>query len=298
MNLVTKRLPALLSILAAFVCFTISGAQAWDYSQGEEDWGPACFVSQPHSNGDITLISSQGQFAPALLISLPRYPRNSNSISVALSFDNGTQFKLNGFVDDYYGNVYLDIDKAIVDEMKNGRDLTIVIQRRIRVSVTLNNSASALNKFLTCANAPGTGNPIPSTPASSNEQWTPLTDIGPGWRPGPNQVDQIEYRISDRGYVELRGRLYLKNIKRAERQGGNKIYRVLLRLPQLSGQAYVFNHYDNVRTERQGVGYGLAHRMELNVYDNQLVFPHTETGNPSQGIVDSVTLYGLRIPIE
>lgn len=298
MKLFTKRLPAIFFILAALVLFPISNAQAWQYSQGEEDWGPACFVSQPHTTGEITLISAQGQYAPVLLISLPRYPRSSKNISVSMNFDNGAQYQLNAFVDDYYGNLYLDLDPYIVNEMKTGRELTIVIQGRIRVSVSLNNSASVLNQFLICANAPGAGVPAPSTPTAATAQWSPLAELGPGWKPGPNQVDKIEYRISDRGYVELRGRLYLKNVKRAERRGGNNIYRVLLRLPELTGQTYVFNHYDNVRTERHGVGYGLAHRMELNVYANQLVFPHTETGNPSIGLVDSVTLYGLRIPIE
>lgn len=297
MTIFTKRLPAVLFVLAAFVFSSISSVQAWQYSQGEEDWGPACFASQPHTTGEMTLISAQGDFAPVLLISLPRYPKNRNNISVSLNFDNGAQYQLTGFVDDYYGNVYVDIDPFIVNEMKNGRDLTIVIQNRIRLSTTLTNSAAALDKFLLCANAPGAGNPSPSAPISKG-QWAPLTDIGPGWQPGPNPVDQIEYRISDRGYVELRGRLLLKNAKRADRRGGNNIYRVLLKLPELSGQEYVFNHHDNVRTERQGVGYGQAHRMELNVYDNQLVYPHTEVQNPSQGTPDSVTLYGLRVPIE
>ncbi|MFK8034794.1 MAG: hypothetical protein AB8B94_11675 [Hyphomicrobiales bacterium] len=296
MDSTTKRLSAMFSILTALIFFTIANAQAWQYSQGQEDWGPACFVSQAHTTGDFTLISSQGQYAPVLLISLPRYPRNSNDISVSLNFDNGAEYRLTAFVDDYYGNLYLDLDPYIVNEMKTGRELTIVIQERIRVTASLNNSASALNQFLICANAPDTASP--STSTTTIGQWIPLTELGPGWQPGPNPVDEIEYRISDRGYVELRGRLYLKNIKRAERRGGNNTFRVLLQLPQLNGQKYVFNHYDSARTERHGVGYGLAHRMELNVYDDQLVFSYTETQNPSIGIVDNVTLYGLRIPIE
>lgn len=298
MNLFTNRAPAFLSFLTGLIILSISSAHAWQFSEVEEDWGPACFASEPHRGGDITLLSAQGELAPVMLVSLPKYPVNSNNMSISLDFDSGQNFQLSGFVDDYYGNVYIDINRDVIDEFKRARELTIFINRRIRVSVSLNNATAAINQFLTCANAPNVGNNSPSTPSSPTGQWASLTEIGPGWQPGPNPIDQVEYRISDRGYVELRGRLYLKNVQRADRRGGNKIYRVLLKLPELSGQEYSFYHHDNVRTEREGVAYGQAHRMEIHIFDNQLVFPHTETQNPSNGTPDNVLLNGLRIPIE
>ncbi|MEP0522319.1 MAG: hypothetical protein ABJO09_09835 [Hyphomicrobiales bacterium] len=295
MKFIINRSQALLSLFAALIFFSISGAYAWQFNEVEEDWGPACFASEPHKSGDVMLLSAQGELAPVMLVSLQTYPRKQNNMSVSLDFHNGNNFQLSGFVDDYYGNVYVDINRDIIDEMQRGGKLTIRINRGIRVSVSLNNATSTLNQFLICANAKDVGNTPASTPTG---HWASLTDIGPGWQPGPNPIDQIEYRISDRGYVELRGRLYLENVQRAERRGGNKIYRVLLQLPKLSGQKYSFYYHDNVRTEREGVGYGQAHRMEVQVFDNQLVFPHTETQNPSNGTPENVLLNGLRIPIE
>ena len=136
------------------------------------------------------------------------------------------------------------------------------------------------------------------TGTASAQQWMPLDEFGVGWKPGPNPVDEVQYRISDGGYVELKGLLNLVDAKAADESGGRNIYRMLLRLPNLARHQYVFNHHGTVRTERQNVGYGQAHRMELTVYDGQLTFPYTEVQNPVSGLPVSVTLYGLRIPIE
>ncbi|MBL4645603.1 MAG: hypothetical protein JKY99_04000 [Rhizobiales bacterium] len=292
----TKYASAFLLLTASFTLAANSPAKAWDYSSGEEDWGPTCYVTQPHSkNGNITILSSEGEFNPAMLISLPRYPRNTRAIPVSFQFGDGTQFTINATIDDYFGNLYLNLNRAQLDSFIYGRSLNITVARRTNISVSLNNSEPALNDFLRCAQ--GTSGSSGGQTATTGE-WTALSDIGPGWEPGPNPIDEIQYRLSDKGYVEPRGRLYLKDADFADRSGGNNIYRVLMRLPTLQGKQYTFNHYDNVRTERQGVGYGQAHRMELNVYDNQLVFPHTEVQNPSQGTPDSVTLFGLRIPVE
>ncbi len=302
-----KCASTLLLSLAGLLLAPIIPANAWEFSLAEEDWGPTCFLTEPHNaGGDITILSSEGEFNPAMLISMPRYPRGNQPIPVTFIYPNDARLSLEAVVDDYFGNLYISLNKTQFDRLTANTNLYVVAGDNTEFSMSINREDRAIQDFVRCMQgrngggqqATNDGSTAPTVNLPSTGEWTALSNIGPGWEPGPNPIDEIQYRISAKGHVELRGRLYLSNAELANTSGGSNIYRVLLRLPDLQGKQYTFNHYTNVRTEREGAEYGQAHRMELEVYDQQLVYPYTEVQNPSTGTPTNVTLFGVTVPIE
>jgi len=133
-----------------------SPASAWEFSQVEEDWGPTCAVTGSHSRGTVTIFSSQDNFNPVLLVSLPKYPKNSQIIPVVLRPDNGPQASVVGMIDDYFGQVYVSIKRSHIDSFMSARLMNIEITGDTGVSVSLAGSSLVFKKFLRCAGSPTT----------------------------------------------------------------------------------------------------------------------------------------------
>jgi len=143
----------LISLGLVFLTLTSNSAKAWKHSEGEEDWGPTCFVGQRHSSGEITVLSSKSSFNPAMLVSLPKYPKNTKQIPVTFRWGNGTQFKTQANVDDYFGQVYIQLDRAYIDNLISRKSLDIIIQGNAPISVPLQGSSAAFKEFLRCTQA-------------------------------------------------------------------------------------------------------------------------------------------------
>ncbi len=148
-----KNSIALTSFTVALLLLASTPANAWKYSEVEEDWGPSCVASQKHESGSITVLSAEKTFNPALLISLKKYPENPQDITVLLRVDDGKNVKLTGMVDDYIGNVYLQIKRTHIDSFIRGKRLYAAIQGGPTISASLKGSAAAFKKFLRCAGA-------------------------------------------------------------------------------------------------------------------------------------------------
>ncbi len=143
----------MLAAMAAFIICSTAPGSAWEFSLAEEDWGPTCFANQPHAQGQITILSGENGFNPALLVSLPTYPKKTQGIAVLIRVDDGNNISLSGNVDDYFGNVYLQIKRRHIDDLMSGKKLDIAIEGGPTVSVSLKGTRRVLTKFLHCAGA-------------------------------------------------------------------------------------------------------------------------------------------------
>ena len=153
MKLINGKSAVRVPLAAALLILAASPALAWTFGEVEEDWGPSCIASQQHTSGSVTVLSAKKSFDPALLISLRKYPENAQNITVLLRVDRGNNVKLTGSVDDYFGNVYLPIERTHIDGFIKGRRLHVAIQGGPTVSASLKGSAAAFRKFLRCSGA-------------------------------------------------------------------------------------------------------------------------------------------------
>lgn len=152
-----KTIFASVALTICLVCLAPSHAKAWEYSVGEEDWGTTCFVKHPHSRGEITLMSGKGNFNPVVLISLPKYPRDTQNLSARFVMDQGYEFSLTGNVDDYFGVIYLSISSVQIDALVAQNRLTVQVSGVPNIPVSLKGSGDAIRQFLSCAQKPSAG---------------------------------------------------------------------------------------------------------------------------------------------
>jgi len=141
----------LFSLGLVFLTLASNPSKAWEHSEGQEDWGPTCFVNHQHSSGYISILSSKNKFAPSMLVSLPKYPKNTAQIPVSFRWDNGTEFKTNATMNDYYGNLDIKLNRSYIDNFISQKRLDIIIQASTTVSLSLAGSSAAFKKFLRCA---------------------------------------------------------------------------------------------------------------------------------------------------
>jgi|GEM_PF-3779145 len=164
-----------------FLILASNSSKAWTYSEGEEDWGPTCFVKQQHSTGEITVLSAKGSFNPAMLVSLQKYPKKRLQIPVTFQWGNGTEFKVHASVDDYFGQVYIQLKRPYIDNLTSRKSLNIIVRGTAPISVPMKNASEAFKQFLNCTQAsnlpPQTPPPAPAptpTPAPA-----PITQATP-----------------------------------------------------------------------------------------------------------------------
>lgn len=148
--LIARRKSPLLTGLIMLLLTCGAPVKAWDFSVDEEDWGPTCFVTHKHKRADITILSAKGSLNPALLVSLPQYPKNSQNILVQLQMNSGKPFSLNGMVDDYFGQIYLNLTGDHINSFISARQLTISISDNAPIKLSLHGAGPVLSAFLRC----------------------------------------------------------------------------------------------------------------------------------------------------
>jgi len=136
--------------LAGFaLCIMTTTSYAWTNSEGEEDWGETCFLEQTHQSGYIQILTQKGFFDPALLISHTDYPGYGSGFSVNFNLSDGTRFERSGRMDDYFGMVYVELDRTRFDRLSANQSVTIYYPGA-SVYVPLGRS-DAFSEFLRCA---------------------------------------------------------------------------------------------------------------------------------------------------
>ncbi len=150
--ILTRKYAALvLTIAVSLAIFGSANANAWEFSKGEEDWGPSCFVTHTHSDGDLTLMSTEGNFNAVVLISLSSYPEDTQNVSVLFEVDEDEEIVLTGSVDDYFGVISLKISRENIEAMAAGKNLNILVAGGPLIPVSLDGSGAAINSFLSCS---------------------------------------------------------------------------------------------------------------------------------------------------
>ena len=145
------RLFGLSLLIGATIAATASSpALAWSNSQGEEDWGPSCFLEQAHKTGRVMIMTGKDGFVPAMYISNTSYPKAGESFSVSFTIQDGRKFTRAGSVDDYFGEVYIALNQTSFDRLRSAQSVTITYSDE-SISVPLS-AAAAFEEFVSCAN--------------------------------------------------------------------------------------------------------------------------------------------------
>ena len=127
-----------------------SQAYAWSNSEGEEDWGPTCFLEQSHKTGRVMIMTGKDGFVPAMYVSNTSYPTAGETFSVKFTMKDGRSFERSGSVDDYFGEVYVALNETVIRRLKLAQSMTIAYND-VSISVPMG-APDAFDKFVSCAN--------------------------------------------------------------------------------------------------------------------------------------------------
>ena len=183
-----------------FLILASSSSKAWTFSEGEEDWGPTCFVKQQHDTGEITVLSAKGSFNPAMLVSLQKYPKKRLQIPVTFRWGNGTEFKVHANLDDYFGQVYIQLKRPYIDNLLSRKSLNIVVRGASPILVPMKGASQAFKQFINCtqdANLPSTTPSPTPAPAPVPIQAPPKAPSG---QPVPDLVGEYVHNPIKSGW--------------------------------------------------------------------------------------------------
>jgi uncharacterized protein YecT (DUF1311 family) len=135
-------------LLAHALILSCLYGQVWEFKTGEEDWGETVYASQSNANGAaITILTAKEDFKPAILIS-PYKPSYGDSFAVLVTVDKNPPHRLKGASPEYFEEIYVEgVGKGLLDEMKQGKDISISIANKDTHTFTLAGSTKVLGQL-------------------------------------------------------------------------------------------------------------------------------------------------------
>jgi uncharacterized protein YecT (DUF1311 family) len=135
-------------LLAQALILSCVYGQNWEFKTGEEDWGATVYASQSNANGAaITILSAKEDFKPAMLIS-PYKSSYGDSFAVVVTVDKNPPHRLKGVSPEYFEEIYVgEIGKGLLEEMKQGKGISISIASKDTHAFTLAGSTKVLGQL-------------------------------------------------------------------------------------------------------------------------------------------------------
>ncbi|CUX24200.1 hypothetical protein [Agrobacterium genomosp. 13] len=121
----------------------------WTFEQREEDWGDTCFVEAKQGDVTVGFMGAPGKDFVAFV-------DNGNfhrSVSASWKIDDKAPHMSNGHLDNYFGwHSFYELSPEILDEGKNGRELTIADLDGKTITISLASAATPFSQFQMCFN--------------------------------------------------------------------------------------------------------------------------------------------------
>ncbi len=121
----------------------------WEFEQREEDWGDTCFVEAKQGDMTIGFMGAPGKDFVAFV-------ENGNFegiVRASWQIDDKAPHMSNGHPEDYFGwHGFYELSPEMLDEGKNGRELTITDLDGKTITLTLASAKTPFSQFKACFN--------------------------------------------------------------------------------------------------------------------------------------------------